>query len=426
MRRAGPPQASSFPLGGTARSAKGAPVSRILAVWEMGANMGHIDRLLLSARALRARGHEVTFLLRDLSRAHPRIAAEGFAMGQAPVWLPRLANPPQLVNYTHVLASAGWLDATGLAGLLAGWRHAFHTLRPDVLICDHAPTALLAARGLGLQTWAIGTSFEVPPPGAHFPAMAHWDAAARARAAADDAQLQPVANRALALLGLAPLARLTDLFQGSRRAIAALPELAHYDGYGAETPFVGPTFVGDSGVAPHWPAGSEPRVFAYLDPAHPEFRALMAALRELPVRALVHAKGLSADAAQRLAGPRLRFEAQPLQLDPTLAEADVVISHGGVGTVTAAVMAGKPQLAVTTHMEQFMTGRRLVTGKLGLATAPGATGTDWAGLIRQLLEQAVFRTAARKLADLHCGQTAAGTAQKIADLIEASLPEIRP
>jgi UDP:flavonoid glycosyltransferase YjiC (YdhE family) len=391
----------------------------------MGANMGHIDRLLLSARALRSRGHEVSFLLRDLSRAHPRIAAEGFDMGQAPVWLPQLANPPRLANYSHVLAAAGWLDVTGLAGLLSGWRHAFQQLRPDVLICDHAPTALLASRGLGMQVWAVGTSFEVPPRGAHFPAMASWEPAARARCATDDAQLLPIANRALALHGLAPLARLTDLFSECRTAIAGLPELAHYDGYGASgsdpTPFCGPTFVGDSGLPPQWPAGEEPRVFAYLDPAHAEFRALMAALRELPVRALVHAKGLSADAAQRLAGPRLRFEAQPLQLNQTLADADVVISHGGAGTVTAAVMAGKPQLAVTTHMEQFMTGRRLIEQKLGLATPPGTTGHDWPGLIRQLLDQRVFATNARALAQRHRGQTAAGTAERLADLIETGL-----
>ena len=396
-------------------------MSRILAVWEMGANMGHIDRLLLGARALRARGHEVSFLLRDLSRAHPRIAAEGFEMGQAPVWLPRLANPPQLANYTSVLAAAGWLDVTGLAGLLSGWRHAIRQMRPDVLICDHAPTALLASRDLGMQVWAIGTSFEVPPRGANFPAMAYWDPAAQARCAADDALMLPTVNSALALHGMAPLARLTDLFAHCRTAIAALPELAHYDGYGPETPFCGPTYVGDSGMPPQWPPGDEPRVFAYLDPTHAEFRALMAALRELPVRALVHAKGLSAEAAQRLAGPRLRFEARPLQLDPTLADADLVISHGGAGTVTAAVMAGKPQLAVTTHMEQFMTGRRLTTQKLGLATPPGATGTNWTGLISQLLGQPGFTTAAQSLAERHRGETTAGTAERLADLIEASL-----
>lgn len=396
-------------------------MSRVLAVWEMGANMGHIDRLLLTARALRSRGHEVSFVLRDLSRAHGRIAAEGFAMGQAPVWLPQLANPPRLANYTSVLAAAGWLDAPGLAGLISGWRRWYDVLRPDVLICDHAPTALLATRGLGLNVWAIGTSFEVPPRGEHFPPMAFWDPAAAARCAADDATLLPVANQALALHGLAPMDRLTDLFAGCGRAIASLPELAHYGGYRDATPFCGPTYVGDSGVAPDWPAGKGPKVFAYLNPSHAEFSRLMQALRELGVRALVHAKGLSTEAAQRLGGPQLRFEAQPVAMDAALAEADLVVSHGGLGTATAALLAGKPQLAVTTHMEQLMTGRRLTDQGLGLAVPPGAPAPDWRRLMGQLLNEPRFSAAARAVAERHRGESAAGTAEKLADLVEASI-----
>ncbi|MFN3304061.1 MAG: glycosyltransferase [Roseateles sp.] len=390
-------------------------------VWEMGANMGHIDRLLLLARALRARGHEVSFLLRDLSRAHGRVVTEGFAIGQAPVWLPKLANPPPLSNYTTVLAAAGWLDAPGLAGLISGWRRWYELLRPDVLICDHAPTALLAARGLGMNVWTIGTSFEVPPRGEHFPPMAYWEPQAGARCAADDALLLPIANDALARHGLAPLVRLTDLFDGCHQAIASLPELAHYDGYGPDMPFCGPTYVGDSGVAPVWPAGQGPKVFAYLNPAHAEFARLMQALRELGARALVHAKGLSAAAAQRLGGPQLRFEAQPVQLDPALAEADLVVSHGGLGTTTAALLAGKPQLAVANHMEQLMTGRRLTTQGLGLVVPPGAPAPDWRRLMRQLLDEPRFAAAARAVAQRHRGDTAAGTAERLADRVEASI-----
>lgn len=114
--------------------------------WELGANMGHMDRMLVSARVLRSRGHEVMLALKDLSQAHGRIVTEGFAVLQTPAWLPRMAKSPGLVNFSAVLAAAGWLDAAGLAGLLSGWRGLYRLCRPDLLICDHAPTALLAAR----------------------------------------------------------------------------------------------------------------------------------------------------------------------------------------------------------------------------------------------------------------------------------------
>ena len=197
----------------------------------MGANLGHIDRMLVIAHESRSRGHEVTLLLRDVSRAHARVIGDGFKLGQAPVWLPQMANPPRLANYTTVLAAAGWLDPVGLAALVCAWRTWLNLLQPDLLIADHAPTALLAARGRKLTVWAVGNSFELPPPGPHFAPMAWWDANAAARCAGDDARLLQSANQALALLGDAPLQRLPDLFATAHQALTALPEFDHYGHY---------------------------------------------------------------------------------------------------------------------------------------------------------------------------------------------------
>lgn len=395
-------------------------MSRILAVWEMGANLGHIDRLLVTARALRARGHEVRFLLRDLSRAHGRVAAEGFAMGQAPVWLPRLAHPPRLGNFAGVLAAAGWLDAPGLAGLLAGWRDAFALARPDAVLCDHAPTALLALRGTGITTWVLGDSFVLPPPGLHFPPLLD-DPQEPARCAAYDATVLAPTNCALALLGDPPLSRLTDLFVPPHKALLSLPELAHFDGYLAGTEWVGPSYAGDVGAEPLWPQGDGPRVFAYLDPAHAEFNKTMVALKALNVRALVHAKGLAPEAAQRLSGPRLRFEPAPLLMDRTVAGADVVLSHASLGTATAAALAGKPQLLLPSQPEQALVARRLVQSGLALQVVLGRAGVDVQALLARLLHEPAFADAARTLAARHAGANPQRTAERLAALVQATL-----
>ncbi len=406
-------------------------MSRILAAWEMGANMGHIDRMLTSARALRARGHEVRFVLRDLSRAHGRLASEGFDIGQAPIWLPRLAHPPRLGNYAMVLAAAGWMDPGGLAGLVCGWQQIFDLAQPDVLICDHAPTALLASRGGPMQVWAIGNSFEVPPPGPYFPSMQGGDD--EARCAQYDALLLSPTNQALGLLGRPPLARLTELFAHSQAAIASLPELGHYPCYPEGTEWAGPSYVGDAGVAAHWPAGEGPRAFVYLSPAHPGFRPMIEALRSLGVVALVHAKGLSAEAAQRLAGDgRIRFEPTPVQVDPAVAQADIVISHASLGMASAALLAGKPQLVLPSHTEQGMVARCLQRAGIGLALPMRADGAPPAGappsaplqplpLLQRLLSEPAFSSAAQALARRHAGASPRRTGERLADLIEARL-----
>ncbi len=403
-------------------------MAHVLMCWELGANLGHIDRLLALARPLAARGHRVSFVLRDLSRVHQRVVKEGFSVGQAPVWLPRLANPPRLGNYSAVLASAGWLDATGLAGLLSGWRTWFDVLQPDVLVCDHAPTALLAARGSGVTTWAIGSSFEIPPTGAGwFPPFeitpgdtpGNTGSAATTCSHFDQTVLTPT-NAALALCGRPPLPRLTALFDGAQRALSAWPELAHYSGYGPDVHWAGPNYLGDSGSTPVWPQGSGPQVFAYLDASCADFEPLLTGLGAAGARLLVHAKGLAGSAAQRLGGPRIRFEAEPVRMDAAVALADVVVSHGGQGSLAAAALAGKPQLLLPRHVEQAMGAARLTQTGAALVLEPGQGGGGGPAL-RRLLTEPAFKAEAQALAARHAGHAPGLTVATLVGLIEGRL-----
>jgi len=401
---------------------------RVLSVWELGSGLGHIDRMLGVGRALRARGHESRFLLKDLSRAEVRFAADEHGQrwwyGQSPVWLPTLNNGPALRSYTVVLAAAGWLNPVGLAGLVTAWRAMFELLKPDALVCDHAPTAMLAARGMGLPVFCVGNSFEVPPAGPNFPPMAFWDAEEHRRCVGQDEQLLVAANKALSLLGDAPLGRLTDLFDGVHRCIMSLPELAHYDQDGsAAADIVGPTFVADMGSLPTWPDADitrgKPPVFVYLNPANAQFEPLIVTLKALQWPTVVFAKGMSPEAAARLGSPSLRFETQPLRMDAVLRRARLVISHGSVGTVTAAALAGVPQLVLPSHMEQWMVSRRIEQAGVGLLVKPEVAAPDWRALLTRLVDEPQFAAAAQVLAQRHAGMSPRQAAEVVVGRMEA-------
>ncbi|AOF81502.1 glycosyl transferase 1 family protein [Methyloversatilis sp. RAC08] len=402
-------------------------VSRVLLAWELGANMGHLDRMLLTARELRRRGHEVTFALKDLSRAHGRVVSEGFSVVQSPIWLPRMAKSPGLVNFSAVLASAGWLDPAGLAGLLSGWRTLFDLCSPDLLVCDHAPTAMLAARACRFPVAAVGNGFEVPAFGDVFPALHYWDAADTAVCAASDATVLRAVNAALAALGQPGLPRLTALFADILCIVASLPELAHYPVYPDSVVRVGPSFVDDAGAQPQWPKdeGKDDRegipVFAYLSPEHADFAPLMAALRQPGLRSVVHAKGLSAATARELGAPNIRFEAAPVRMDLATAQARIVLSHASVGTVSAAALAGCVQLVLPNHMEQYMVGRRVVEAGIGLMVEPGSRGTDYPALLRRLIDDTAFSEAALALAGRHAGVRPDHTGVQVVDALAQRL-----
>lgn len=399
---------------------------RVVAAWEMGAGFGHLDRLALIGRELRRRGHEVVFVLRDLHHAKRRLGMDGFRIAQAPIRLPRPISSPFLGNYAAVLAAAGWLDADGLTGLLSGWRIWLDLLQPDLVLADHAPTAVLAARGQGVPVCVVGNSFQVPPAAEHFPPMMYWLAGEAERCPGYDATILPAANLALELMGQPPLERLTELFAGTRRAILSLPELAHYRGYGPdEAEILGPSFAGELGKSPRWPAGGGPRVFGFVEPRHPEFAALVSALQRLDWPALFYGRGLTADEAARISGRRLRVEPLPLHVNQAIADADIVVTQASIGTTTAAALAGKPQLTIPGHAEQWMVGRRLADTGAGVTVDLGSQGHDLAAMLVGLAQEPSYRSAAQALAARHVGVTPERSGIRVADLIENLLDASR-
>ncbi|MEW6100484.1 MAG: hypothetical protein AB1666_14965 [Pseudomonadota bacterium] len=120
-------------------------MARVLIAWELGEAFGHLARCLRLAEGLVARGHTVTLALKDVRLPAGQRLGSGLTVLPAPLSPQAGAGGRAPVNYTDVLRVCGFANAQDVAALLNAWR-GIHTLaRPDVLVADHAPTALLAA-----------------------------------------------------------------------------------------------------------------------------------------------------------------------------------------------------------------------------------------------------------------------------------------
>ena len=97
-------------------------MARFLFVWELGGDYGHFARLLPVALALRARGHEVVFAVRDLMGAETLVRPHGIESFQAPLWLRKVARLPDPISYPEMLMRFGFLNATALTGVCRAWR----------------------------------------------------------------------------------------------------------------------------------------------------------------------------------------------------------------------------------------------------------------------------------------------------------------
>jgi hypothetical protein len=372
--------------------------------WELGGGMGHAGRLKLLAQGLLAAGHEVSLSLRDLAVTQTVLADVPAPVLQAPVWGHRTVGLPEnRGNLAEVILEYGYLEPGGLAGLVQGWRALFTLTGAEVVLGDYAPTALLAARTLGLRSASVGIGFTLPPPGRPLPCLRDWEAIPPQRLARAEARVLEVANAVLARHGAAPLAWAADLFLGDMPLMTAWPEMDHYGrdrgGQGEGIEWLGPMFATGAGIAPKWPDGAGPRVFAYLKTEHADHAAVLAALAQAGCRVLCYIPEVAGGKPPPVPMPGILYARKPVDLSRALAEADWCVCHGGEATVAQSLLAGVPLLLLPMQVEQFLLSRRMASA--GLALNIATTPPDWPTLVRTALATPTYAATARAFAATH-------------------------
>lgn len=394
-------------------------MARFAFIWELGGAYGHLGRMIPVARELQQRGHEVVFIIRELIEAERLLGPHGFKWYQAPLWVGRVMNLPDPLNHAELLMAFGFLDPPALLSISRAWRNLLGLLAPDALVFDYSPTAVLAARGLGLPQLNLANGFQVPPAGRPLPPLRWWQKAPPARLLDSEQQVVHVANQVLYELGGPPVEGMLDILSGSADVFASLPELDHYpDRKGGD--FVGPIFALGRGEDVHWPAKGSLRVFAYLKPNYGGLDALLTVLRQLDASVLVHIPGVSRRTIEKFASDSLQISRQPLDIEQVRQSCDVAVLHAGLSTVAAVLLAGKPVLLFPQQLEQTMFARSVEA--LGVAVAiPEAAAGQFQRLVKRALADEGMKDKARQFADKYRGYDQADAIRGVADRCEAML-----
>ncbi|MCW1917730.1 hypothetical protein NX862_03110 [Rhodobacter sp. KR11] len=349
---------------------------RVLLAWELGGNWGHARRLEAVARALQRRGHEVHLAVQDLgpflnmshlTQTHPDQANDqpGARLWQAPLWggLLRFSpirplGPPR--RFGDLLANLGLQDPAALEPLLRAWETLFHAIRPDVLVADFAPSALLAARGR-LPRIAIGTGFTVPPTHlAEFPPFpgAEPDPQTAGPLIAEPLLLAKV-NATLARIGRPTLDRLPQITEAEALMPAVFAELDPYRGL-RSMPHLSPFLAGP---LPSRPATRE-GIFAYL-PGRSLTEAGFATLLALGPSVLAVMPDLDAPRRAALVAAGVRLSDKTLGWGQIATHA-AVLCNGGMGTVSQSLAMGLPLAVLPGGVEQDLTARALAAWGLSI------------------------------------------------------------
>src|SRR5882724_9197875 len=358
-------------------------MAHFLIAWELGANLGHATRLRAVALALKARGHQLSFVLRDVVRTRNLLGPELGPVFQAPLLLNAVVKPAW--SMADILLSCGYDSARTLSGLVGAWKALLELSGCDALLVDHSPTALLTARLAGIPALHIGHGFSIPPRETPLPIFRDWVSVPASHAAQSDAQALASVNEVLAAHGAQPLQRLCDLFYPERTLLCAWPESDHYAGRDcAACDYWGPDSELLPGAALRWPDAKGPRVFAYVRAEHPEHADVLRALAGLGCSTVCFFPDRAASTTAPPESPLIHYSTEPIDLRQALSECQLVVCHAGQATVAQALRFGVPCLLLPTQTEQFLLARQLERCGAAINAATVARPVNYAALITEL------------------------------------------
>ncbi|WP_280340260.1 glycosyltransferase [Nocardia neocaledoniensis] len=388
---------------------------------------------ILLARALRARGHEVTLALAQnlVDFATERgVPAVPFGRDSAEL-LRAQRGDPRLGSHNPWSRARAVLDLQrrGVPEMVADLRElvAGHDVMVAGMAGEEAAAAVARETGrpfAAMHFFPIQANTVVPVVPARWaervPGVVHrwgWSALARARAAA----LAPVLTPGEPPVRVRIQAYDPALFPGLRDELpgpfTGFPVDA--DGFLAAAP-TDPTSGGDATTAVHrWlAAGSAPVYvgFGSMDVGDPvEFVAM---LREVCVRRgsrLLLASGWAAIAPHMDADLAVVGQVGPA---PGLAQCVAAVHHGGAGTTAAALRAGVPQVICAVQADQPYWGQALRRRGLA-ATTPARTLT--AARLASLLDRVTTPEVRRRSTDYATTFTTDGV-ERAADAVAALAP----
>jgi len=371
-------------------------MAHVVMAWELGAGYGHLAPLLSLARPLQEAGHDVSFVVRDVVAAEAVLAGSGMPFYPAPANF-RPTGGADLHSYPQILLGTAFNREDELGARVRAWRSLLQALQPDVLVADHAPTALLAARGTDFPCVVTGNGFVVPPDVSPLPELRPWAPADQRVLEQAEAEALERANRAAQRAGSPTLTRLADLYAEAAPALFTFRELDNYAGLRKDAAYWG-TLPGPGGAAPPWPSGAGKRVFLY---GH-LFESLPQVLKSLskgPHRTLAQVPRLPPD-LRRHASAHLAFADALLDMAAVTRECDAAVMTSGHSTTAAMLLAGKPLVLLPQYLEMLLIARSVEAQGAGLS-APMLKPEGILGKLERVLGEPQFAEKARAFAAAH-------------------------
>ena len=219
------------------------------------------------------------------------------------------------------------------------------------------------------------------------------------------------------LFGLPPAASWAGMFDGHDVVLSPVPESFNPTPITSEQVRHVGFLVPASSETRSLGAGEQPRVLVSLSTTHlrqvEQLQAILQALGRLPVRALVTTS--SVVSTEQLDAPDNVQVETYIPHAAVLHSCDLVITHGGLGTVAAALSHGVPLVCQPVARDQPLNSERVAQLGAGVVVDVDASPEEIAGGIERVLAEPSFRRNAQDLAS--ASERAGGARSAVASIV---------
>lgn len=327
---------------------------------------GHAFPMIAIGRQLRARGHEVA--IHTWVRWQQHVETEDMAFFKAPVFVHAPYAPAPNVHQAAALATDELLE------VVRGYR-------PDVIVSDILTLAgSLAAEKSGTphatfvpHFWHVTGQDEAPfgsgwAPARSWPAKQFFRLASKFERHALEYGRNEL-NETRARVSLAPIERVHGAMSEQLVLVGTLPQLEPLRSWPAHVRVVGPVMWEPPSDCVEIPVGDDPLVVIAPSTAqdldHRMLGASVSGLRGLPVRVLAAKNGR--EPGRALKPGSNTSVVNWVSYSQVLPEADVIVCHGGHGTIMRALTSGAAVVVCPASGDQFENAARLRWAGVGVA-----------------------------------------------------------
>lgn len=331
-------------------------IKKVLFTWELGAGFGHLSPIYRVAKKFHEKGYEIWFASQYLDDVHKVFTGFPVKTIQAPTNFNKQKDN-SIVCYADILFNIGYSNAEELAIFINSWKNIYELIKPDLIVHDYSPTAMLASLEIDSQKIYIGSTFsnqkDIMKKEGHQSARLyeyiHTDQSKdrlEKHSEAVEIMVLNNINTALTSCGMKTILNISDIYSDINKTIyLTLPELDHYqrNEYDSDTHFIVSEGFKSNNLI-QWPDSETAiKIFGYLKIktySKDSIAVLLKALKDKRFSSILYLAG-DFSISEELPN-NIKLVTQPVNIEMMQKQADVFLCNANLNSVIDFLMSSTP------------------------------------------------------------------------------------